>query len=156
MDKERFGEMILANERQFYRIAKSILRKDEDCQDAAQEAIARAFGHLGSLKEDAYARTWFIRILIRECYTLLRKSSREIPHGELPAASSAADTDYSELYEALSQLEADYRVALVLYYLEGFRILEIADILNIPEGTVKSRLHRGRQRLSELLKEADS
>ena len=71
MDKERFGEMILANERQFYRIAKSILRKDEDCQDAAQEAIARAFGHLGSLKEDAYANTWFTRILIRECYTLL-------------------------------------------------------------------------------------
>lgn len=73
MDKTTFGKLVMENETQFYRIAKSILQSDEDCADAASEAVAKGFAALPTLKEDAYAKTWLIRILIRECWRIQKK-----------------------------------------------------------------------------------
>ena len=64
MDRKEFGNLILENERQLYRIAKSILRSDEDCADAAQETVMKAFEKLHTLRDDRYAKTWLIWILI--------------------------------------------------------------------------------------------
>ena len=72
MDKEKFGKLVLDNERQLYRIAKSILKNDSDCADAAQEAVTRAFEKLHTLRNDQYAKTWLIRILIHECFRLAK------------------------------------------------------------------------------------
>ncbi len=82
MNKETFGRMVIKNEQQIYRIAKSILKNDEDCADAAQEAVAKALENLPSLKNDAYAKTWFIRILIRTAYDILRKQKSYVVGGE--------------------------------------------------------------------------
>ncbi len=82
MDKQTFGELIMKNERQLYRIAKSILKNDEDCADAAQEAIAKGFANLHTLKKDCYAMTWLIRILINECCRILRENARSLPMDE--------------------------------------------------------------------------
>lgn len=77
MDRKEFGNLILENERQLYRIAKSILRSDEDCADAAQETVMKAFEKLHTLRDDRYAKTWLIRILINECFRIADKQKRE-------------------------------------------------------------------------------
>ena len=77
MTKENLGSLILAAERQMYVTAKSILKDDNDCADAIQNAIVKAFMKRHSLKNEAYAKTWLIRIVINECYSILR-SSRKI------------------------------------------------------------------------------
>ena len=155
MDKENLAKLILENEAQLYRIAKSILKSDQDCADAAQEAIARAFEKLHTLRCDAYGKTWLIRILINECYRILRKREREIFTREEWAYSSLKQEDFSSLYLALLKLKAEFRVVLVLHYLEGFSVEEIARMLESSEGTVKSRLYRGREKMRALLSEED-
>ena len=78
MTKEQLGSLILASEKQMYATAKSILKQDTDCADAIQEAIVKAFGKVDDLKQEKYARTWLMRILMNECYNILRKSSRQV------------------------------------------------------------------------------
>ena len=146
MDKTTFGKLVMENETQFYRIAKSILQSDEDCADAASEAVAKGFAALPTLKEDAYAKTWLIRILIRECWRIQKNNRRYVPLEESFHPSSAPQ-EYSHLYSALSQLPTHQRLPLVMYYLEGFSVKEIAEITELPAGTVKSRMARGRAKL---------
>ena len=103
MTKEQLGSLILDSERQLYSTAKSILKDDQDCADAIQETIVKAFSKIKTLRNDKYARTWLIRILINECYTLLRKSSKFVPLEEMNKSAESGiqqDTDYSELYKA--------------------------------------------------------
>jgi len=69
----------------------------------------------------------------------------------VPDRADEEKEDYSGLYEAIFSLSEDYRVAVVMHYIEGYRIREIAEILEIPESTVKTRLGRARQRLKKLL-----
>ena len=102
-----------------YVTARSILPEDEDCADAIQETIVKAFSKINSLKQDAYAKTWLIRILINECYNVLRQKSRQIPmdvEGEMAAKAAVEPKDYSDLYRAVSQLQEDLRMPAVLYY----------------------------------------
>lgn len=155
MDKIAFGNLVMENEVQLYRIAKSILRNDEDCMDAAQEAVTRAFERLDTLRNDSYAKTWLIRILIHECCRLAKEKRKTVPMEEAWPDEVMQKQDYSSLYEALSVLEPEFRVVLVLHYLEGFQIQEIAGILRVPQGTVKSRLYRGREKMRRLLSEED-
>ena len=152
MDKDAFAQLIIENEQQLYRIAKSILMSDEDCADAAQEAVAKGFASLSALKQDRYAKTWLIRILIHECYRIAKERTRNLPlEPEMWQDVPGRSGDYSELYEALSLMPEDFRVVLVMHYLEGYAVKEIADILQIPEGTVKSRMSRGREQLRCLM-----
>ena len=154
MDKEAFGRMVIRNEQQIYRIAKSILQNDEDCADAAQEAIARAFTALPTLKNDAYAKTWFIRILIHAAFDILKKQNyQEWVCDEELLNRPYERQDYSDLYDAILSLPEDYRVVVVMHYIEGYRVREIAEIMDLSEGTVKTRLRRGRQVLKSFLEE---
>lgn len=76
MDKEAFADVVLSSTDSLYRISKSILKNDADCEDAVQEAIATGFGKLSTLRQEAYAKTWLTRILIFECYSLLKKREK--------------------------------------------------------------------------------
>ena len=81
MTKEQFGELIMTNKESLYRVAKSVLRNDDDCADAIEEAIVKGFENLRSLKKDEFAKTWLIRILLNECYSIYRfkqKSTRVV------------------------------------------------------------------------------
>lgn len=78
MKKEQLGELIIASEETMYRVAKSLLYNDADCADAIQEAIVKAFSKLHTLKEDTYAKTWLIKIVMNECYAIMRKEKRII------------------------------------------------------------------------------
>lgn len=78
MKKEQLGELILASEDTLYHVAKTLLLSDADCKDAIQEAIVKAFSSLHTLRQDSYAKTWLVRILINECYTLIRRQKRTV------------------------------------------------------------------------------
>jgi len=157
MDKQNFGILVIKHEQKLYRIAKSILKNDEDCADAAQEAVAKGFANLPKLKNDKYALTWLIRILINECYRIVRESAKTTAwNPDIALTPSNDDPIYSELYETLFHLPRELKIVLVLHYLEGYSIKEISDILQLPSGTIKSRMSRGRKMLKELLKEENA
>lgn len=158
MTKEQLGTLILDSERQLYSTAKTILADDHDCADAIQETIVKAFSKIGTLRNDKYAKTWLIRILINECYTFLRKSSKLVPMegmSEMSETNSDKNADYSELYKALNSLKEELRLPVILYYIEDFNIKEIAQILEISEGAVQKRLARARGKLKRDLQESE-
>ena len=137
-----------------YVTAKSILKDDNDCADAIQNAIVKAFMKCHSLKNEVYAKTWLIRIVINECYSILR-SSRKIVSleecKELNDTYAEDKKDYGELYAAVRHLKEDLRMVVVLYYIEEFSCKEIAAILEISEGAVQKRLARARAKMKEEL-----
>lgn len=158
MTREELGTLILASERQLYSTAKTILKNDQECADAIQETIAKAFSKLDTLRNDSYAKTWLIRILINECYTLLRKSRKLVSLEEMStAAEMEADQkqDYSDLYRAVNSLKEELRMPVILYYIEDFNVKEIAQILEITEGAVQKRLARAREKLKRILQESE-
>ena len=163
MTKEQLGVLILDCERQLYSTAKTILNSDQDCADAIQDTIVKAFSKIQTLKNDKYAKTWLIRILINECYTILRKSSK-LTSLDVMDEQTKADkimmtkekADYSELYQAINALKEELRLPVILYYIEDFNIREIAQILDITEGAVQKRLARARGKLRMNLQESEA
>lgn len=152
MDKEQLGKLILASQDSMYHVAKTLLYNDADCADAISEAIVKAFSNLHTLREDRFAKTWLMRILMNECYAIMRRKKKTVfledylQEEELPKKE-----DYSELYRAIMQLPAQMRICVTLYYLEGYRVKEIAALLQVTESTVKNRLMRARRRLKSSL-----
>ncbi|MGI6010777.1 MAG: RNA polymerase sigma factor [Ruminococcus sp.] len=153
MDKETFAEKVLAAELTLYHVAKTILHNDTLCEDAVQEGILKAYEKLNTLKEEAYFKTWLTRIVINECYSQQRKAKATVPWEEWAENEAAEEKDdYSELYQAIRRLKPRFRIVVVLYYIEGYSVKEISDILRIPAGTVKSRLAKGRDMLKKYMK----
>ncbi|MCD7818137.1 MAG: sigma-70 family RNA polymerase sigma factor [Lachnospiraceae bacterium] len=148
MTKDQLGSLIIASEDSLYHVAKTLLRDDADCADAIQEAIVRAFTKLHTLRKDAFAKTWLTRILINECYNILRKQNGTVSLEEITVPERGEERhDYSDLYEALETLPGEMRICVTLFYLEGYSIREIASILETNENTVKSRLSRAKAKL---------
>lgn len=154
MKKEKLGEVILSSQETMYRVAKTLLRSDADCADAIQEAIVKAFSNLHTLRSDKYVKTWLIRIVINESNTILRKRQKLVSLEDYRWENLSEEREtYSELYEAIRHLDEPARLAVTLYYLEGYSVRETADILETTENIVKKRLMRARQQLREELKE---
>lgn len=148
MDKEQLGAVIISSEDSMYRMAKTLLREDADCSDAISAAIVKAFSKIDTLREDAYAKTWLIRILLNECYTILRQKTRVVSLEDYTLPEEVPrESDYSELYEALERLPEPSRLCISLYYMEGYNVREIAELLDMSETAVKSRLSRSREKL---------
>ena len=136
MKKEELGKLILASEDSMYRVAKTLLCNDADCGDA---------------KKDSYAKTWLIRIVINECYAIMRRQKRLVSLEDYRQEEGMWPEDYSGLYEALAALPQENRICVTLYYLEGYSVRETAKLLGITESAVKNRLMRARAKLrSEL------
>ena len=151
MNREQFTTEVLKAEKSLYHIAKSILKNDEDCADAMQNAIL--YGKLHTLKNEAFFRTWITRILINESYQLIRGRKNQISYEEYMDDRKAEDqTRYSELYRAVQELSESYRIPFVLHYVEGYSVKEIGIILKLTESAVKVRLHRARKLMKERLK----
>lgn len=148
-DKDAFVTLIEKNKVSLYKAAKSYLRNEEDIADVMQDTILSAYEHIGELKNAAYFRTWITRILMNECNNLLRKQKRFIPKEQVEDMAASAVADDREFYELLGELQEDVRMIFLLYYGEGFNIREIAQILDLNENTVKSRLQRGRKKLRQ-------
>ncbi len=139
------------------RLAAHVLRHEADAEDVAQEAFVQAFRHLGALRGDGAAfAPWLRRIVVRRCLDHLRRpaSRREAPADEARDGADgggAARTDTRLLVEMLlDKLSPPLRAALVLRECEGMDYEEIADVLRVPVGTVRSRLHAARAQFRTL------
>lgn len=156
MKKEQLGKLIIATEDTLYHVAKTLLRNDADCADAIQEAIVKAFTNLHTLRKDSYAKTWLIRIVMNECYAIMRKQKNIVSLEEYQNQEALDTSDYSDLYEAIRQLPEETRICVTLYYLEGYSVKETAKILDVTESAVKNRLARARAKLRSELEQAVS
>ncbi|MTK13684.1 MAG: sigma-70 family RNA polymerase sigma factor [Clostridiaceae bacterium] len=151
-DKSAFVRIIEDNKASMYRVAVSILNNEQDVEDALQNTIIKAYEGIVSLKKNQYFKTWLIRILINECNTIFR-SNKKIVHVEEFHDKASNDFSNLELTNAVNSLEEDLRIVTTLFYFEDIPQKDIANILSIPEGTVRSRLSRARNKLYEMLKE---
>lgn len=150
MDKEEFAARVVAMRDTLYRVSATILRSEADREDAVSEAIAKALGKLPGLRKPEVFQAWMIRILINECYNTIRRNKREIAVEQVPDVYFAPE-DSRELFEAFLALEEKYRLPMVLHYVEGYKVEEVSRMLRLPDGTVKSRLMRGRRLLRNML-----
>ncbi len=148
MTHEEFADRIVAMQGTLYRVAASILPQLCDCEDAVQSCIEKAWRKQGSLRDAERLRPWVTRILINECYDILRKRRRETPTESVPEQAAPPGSD-PNLYRFFTGLPDKLRMPMVLYYLEGYDVREVAHMLRLPEGTIKSRLARGREKMKQ-------
>ncbi len=144
-----------------YRVSFAITGDEADARDATQETFVAAWRQVRRLRDVARFDAWLQRIAVNSARMTLRARARrrvrEIPSGDVAALAVVADrrptdrTDADRLGVALDRLPLDQRELLVLHHLEGYGVAEIAAILEIPVGTVKSRLHTARRSLQAAL-----
>jgi len=147
-----------------YRVARGVLRNTAEAEDVAQEALLRAYRQFDRLRERNCFRAWLVRIVFRLALDRLRSGKRREqrdtlwsqPEHQQPAATAediAASNEFQEhLDEALAELPEKLRLVLLLAAMEGHTIEEIASMLGISIGTVKSRIFYARRQLAEKLR----
>lgn len=157
MEKEKFAALMKEAEATLFHVAFSILHHEQDSADAVSEAVVKAYEGKDALRNPAYFKTWMVRIVINECYGILRKNHRQLPMAEQLLRESSVEEDryikaeYLDLYRAICKLREKDKICIVLFYMEDFTIPQIAEILSVPTGTVKSRLNRARKQLKDWL-----
>ena len=145
-----------------YRLSFAIVGDTADAGDATQETFVAAWRRIRSLRDADRFDAWLQRIAVNSARMTLRargrRRVREIPSGDVAAIAAASDhlprpqsSDADMLRAALERLPVDQRTILVLHHLEDRGVSEVAEILKIPAGTVKSRLHTARAALEEEL-----
>ena len=146
---DAFTELMKSQMQSMYRTAKAILMNDEDVADAIQDTLLICWEKLNRLKVDQYFKTWMTKILVNNCYGIIRRNRQITYTDKLPERVSEENGSNIEWREALSTIDEKYRVVLILFYSEGFHTKEIAKILEITDSTVPTRLSRGREQLTE-------
>jgi RNA polymerase sigma-70 factor (ECF subfamily) len=140
-----------------YRLSYAILGNEADARDAAQETFVAAWRQLPRLRDVDRFDAWFQRVAVNAARMTLRSRGRrrvrEIPAVQVAALAetAVAPADAERLDAALRRLPLEQREILALHHLDGRPVVELAEILNIPVGTVKSRLHTARQALQRSL-----
>lgn len=155
-NKEAFIALMDAHKLSMSRTALAILHNEEDAADAVAETVMEAFGHLHALKQPRYFKTWLTRILIYNCYDILRQRRRYIPLDQAPEPTGGGPDDQAlDVRESLAALAENDRLVLGLYYMDGLKVREIAKLLGAKENTVKTRLRRSRERLRKIYLERE-
>jgi RNA polymerase sigma-70 factor (ECF subfamily) len=157
-DPEAFGELVGRYRRELWGIALRTLGNPDDAADAVQEALVAAYRRAATFRGEAAVRTWLRRIVVNACIDRIRhervRATVPWPERDLPArrCDPAVETvTRLAVDEALAMLPVEQRVAVVLVDAQGYPVAEVAAILRVPHGTVKSRCARGRARLAVLL-----
>jgi len=152
-DHEAFMALIHTEKVKMYRIAKAMLRDETNIEDAIQTTILKAYENIKKLKKEDFFQTWLIRILINECNNIIRSYKKIIVIEDHDNSMVAFDRyEDIDLCNAIQSLTEELRAVTVLYYYEDMNQERIATLLEIPKGTVKSRLSRAREQLEERLK----
>lgn len=162
-DGRAYDELLQRHERRIYNLAYRMLGDREDARDAAQDAFVAAYRRLDTFRGDAAFSTWLYRVAVNACYDALRTRARtplpaEMAEDEVATAPDPAETAGMaiDVQRALAQISDEFRSVVILHDIQDQPYDEIAAILEIPIGTVKSRLHRGRAMLGALLQGTSS
>lgn len=152
MNAVTFQAEVKRIEKLLYRIAWSYLGNSQDVEDAVQDAIMKAWEKQDFLRCQEQFKPWLTRILVNQCKTMLRKRRK---WSFFPLEEDTATVEPPEaaapVYKALQRLKPEQRIVMTLYYVDGYTTQEIADTLNIPVGTIKTRLHSARKKLKHIL-----
>jgi RNA polymerase sigma-70 factor (ECF subfamily) len=159
-DIDAFNELMDAHEDRAFAICLRILRNREAALDATQDTFLTVFRKADRYKATAAFSTWLYRVTVNTCYDHLRKQKRKRAD-RLPETHDIADPTSQDEFEAvdvrpqietaLDALSPEFRAAVVLVDLEGMSIEQASDTLEVPTGTIKSRLFRARRQLSQSL-----
>ncbi len=154
--REEFAAAVTEHGRRMFRAARAVLDSDADAEDAVSQAVLQAWQSLDRLKNREAVRPWLVKIAVNCAYVQRRRQGRVVYLDDLaqePVAPEAVRCD--GLWEAVCALPPERRVAVALFYYEGLRVDEIARLLRVPQGTVKSRLSRARAQLKEMLQDQE-
>ena len=147
-----FYNQLIEQRNELFYFAYSILRSVPESEDAVSSAIIKAHTHIDSLRNRSALKTWLFRIVRNECYSMAKARQRTIPIDEdTPSRHEAGTEQRIDVENALARLPQEQCEAITLYYICDHSIKEIAEILEVPSGTVKSRLSRARAELKRLL-----
>jgi RNA polymerase sigma-70 factor (ECF subfamily) len=174
-DREAFSELVSRYQSRLYNSALRLVDTPEDAADVVQDAFLNAFQSLRSFKGDAEFFTWMYRIAFNAAVSLKRKKKAAVSLNALEPGRNGTNrepvdvSDYvrpglalerseeeRQLYAALARLSSEHRDVLVMKDIDGLKYEEIADVLKIPIGTVRSRLNRARLELRDLLLPLDA
>lgn len=153
MNKEELSKLILENQKEMYVLAYSILKNQADAQDAVSECIVRAFENRTSLRKRTSARSWLMKILINVSRSAITKRQKVVLFADPEQYEQESETAEDHLWSVILELPENVRVVMVLYYYEGFSVREISTLLDIPEGTTKTRLSSGRKQLAKWIED---
>jgi RNA polymerase sigma-70 factor (ECF subfamily) len=172
-DSTAFGELVRRHQDRLFNTAFRLVGNAEDAYDVVQDAFLNAYLSLDSFKGDSLFFTWLYRIAVNTAITLKRKQRVVISlHGSRSVGNAIDPADPSEANEpgrgleqaeeeqrivaALNRLSAEHRTVLILKDMEGQKYEEMAEILQVPIGTIRSRLHRARTELREVLEQDEA
>ena len=154
LDRERFVAQVTELQETLYRTARSILRNEQDAQDAVQEAVTQAFARLHTLRDPAKFKPWLLRILVNTWYAACRRRRSTVYLEAVEETLAAPQSDCEErmsLWSAVMRLPEEQKAVVTLFYYEDLPIRAISEVLGVTQGTVKTRLSRARGRLRQML-----
>jgi RNA polymerase sigma-70 factor (ECF subfamily) len=158
-DTEAWGEIVSRYKDAVYGLCLGFLRQPADAEDIAQDAFIRAYENLRRYHLDKRFSTWLFTIASNLCRNRLRyrryhpvaSPPDQLPGGRDPALEVAQEDRHRQVRGALDRLPYNYRAPLVLRFFNDLSYKEIAEVLSLPEGTVKTRIHRAKVQLKEVL-----
>ena len=158
-----FTELLEENKLKFYKTAKIILKNDDDIYDALQDALLSMYQNYDTLRDKSLFSTWGTRIVINKCYDFLRKQKNNVVALDEAVENNVEissfdeyDTDKYGIKQTMNKyLSEDQKLVIILFYYDNYSLKEISNILDIPEGTVKSRLSKARDILKDKLEKEE-
>ena len=162
-NNEAFNKLIEENKLKMYKVAKSILKDEDDVCDAIQNTLISVYTNLNKLENDQFFSTWLIRILINKSYDIANKNKKiysniiNIDEYNVNDGLKSCDSYNSDslIENVLSKIDEDLKTITILYYYNDYSVTEISNIMKIPEGTVKSRRSRARTQINDILKKEE-
>lgn len=148
--EENFPKIYEGKKNTVYAVAVSYLRNTDDAMDATQDVFIKLLNFTGEFQDEEHLKAWLIRVTINHCKNMLRSRKNapvEITE-DIPFPEKESEKG---LIVYVMKLPEKYRIPLHLFYYENYSIKEIAEVLSVPEATVKVRLHRGRNILGSTL-----
>ena len=154
-DREAFGKLYESIANDLYKLALYMLGNKEDAEDAVSETFIEAFKGIKNLRNDSSFKPWIMRILSIRCKRKIGGYVKEKTNVDIAECLDISAQDNSEqtvmLWDALNSLSAEEREIIILSVVYGYKIKEISEIKDLPQGTVSSKIHRTMKKLQKLL-----
>lgn len=153
-DTDAFQTLIHEEKEKLYRMAYIYMKNEEDALEVFQETVYKALKSISTLKNDHYFSTWLTKILMNTAIEVLRKKKKVIlmDHDTIESFEYDLPEIGIDLLEALNQIDHKYKTVLLLRFYQDYTIKQIAEVLNCPEGTVKTNIRRGLASLKQKMK----